>query len=197
LLISVAAFAQKRKWSDFNIQPPKREKNSAKVGFVGKEPGRKKKIKFNSSASSKSKNSRIKKVGKTGYVGDDPSLRPKKVKYMKPSAGKSPRVVRYLPDNKIKKPRRKTDFIAADKNPQNKNLRIPKTVNDKQMLLPKKRFDKGAPRKVKMDIKGMDPGTIVNNNKEKRVNDIQYRSAYKYDKKGTENKKFFRRNKKD
>jgi len=133
---------------------------------------------------------------KLGFVGDNPSLRPKKVHFLKPSPGKSVRKRSVVAENKINKPKRQPKFIAAAKAPQNRNLRIPKQVTDKQMVLPKMKGDKKA-KKVKYEIMGSNPSVKVNSHKEKRVNDIQYRSSYKFDKQGSSKKKFFRKNKKD
>ncbi len=121
--------------------------------------------------------------GKVGFVGRDPSRKTGKVNYWKPKAPKRQRKVLYLPDSKIHKPKRRVKFMAAEKTSPNKNLRTPKRVNDKKMLLPEVRGNKKA-KTPKYQYMGFDPTMGANNVKEKRNTDIQYKTAYKFGKKG-------------
>ncbi len=73
--------------------------------------------------------------------------------------------------------------MAAEKTSQNRNARVPKRVNDKQMLLPKVRGDRKR-KTPKYQYVGFDPTMGANAVKEKRNTDIQYNTAYKFGKKG-------------
>jgi hypothetical protein len=197
LIFQAECFAQKKPRGHKLDQPHSAGKQK-KLGFIGDNPNSKGKKSYRLSSGNDKPSGKGKHANKAkiGYVGDNPSVKTKKVRYMKPEPGKSTRKRSIVAENKINKPKRKPNFIAAEKSPQNRNLRIPKQVNDKEMVLPKMKGDK-KPKKTKYEIQGADPGVNVESHKEKRVSDIQYRSSYKFDKQGTSKKRLSKKSKSD
>jgi hypothetical protein len=201
MFISPVIMAQKS-GGGYKIQQPQRKTKTTKVGFAGKNPGSKhvvsghgRKRNLQSSAGYSGKSLKKKSV-KLGIIGGDPSKKIKKVRYLKSESGNPKKGRLNNKESKLFKPARHVDFIAADKSQQNKNLKVPRAVTDKDMILPKIRGDRKAVQLTKLEMRGLDPGINVNAKNEKKMNDIQYRSAYKFDKKGKENKQFFRKNNK-
>ncbi|HLF34562.1 MAG TPA: hypothetical protein VI583_10000 [Cyclobacteriaceae bacterium] len=200
MFISPVIMAQKS-GSGYKIQQPQRKTKTTKVGFAGKNPG----LKHVASGQGRKRNTQAsagysgkslkKKSVKLGIIGGDPSKKIKKARYMKSGSGSPNKGRLNKKESKLFKPARNVDFIAADKSQQNKNLKIPKAVTDKDMILPKIRGDKKAVQLTKLEMRGLDPGINVNAKNEKKMNDIQYRSAYKFDRKGKANKEYFRKNK--
>ena len=144
---------------------PNHKYKSGHIGFVGKDP------------STKRKKSHV------GFVGLDPTMDRPKIKYMKPSAGKPLKSNLYVPQAKIKPPKGRVKFMAADNINHTADIKTPKIVTDKQMVLPKMRGD----RKTKMpktEYIGINPNLGANVVKEKHNSDIQYKTAYKFGKKG-------------
>lgn len=166
MLIFGQAGAQKVR-GHYKLQQVSKGHKSAKFGVVGGQPGHK-----------------PTKTFKLGFKGDFHGNDRRRMVFMKPKPGNAPNQLKFYPENKIKKPKRHPTFLAADKSNMNRNLRIPQRVTDKQMVLPKMRGDKKSAKQVKFQYQGFDPKMAAKSVKEKRGGDIQYRTAYKFGKKG-------------
>ena len=180
LLLTGPVCAQKNK-SPYKLRQPRRDHKAVKTGFVGESHSRKSKrgkIKFVGKDPS-----RKHKRGSVGFVGLDPSMDRPKVKYMVPSMGKSKKSRLRVSNGKIKPPKRRVKFLAADRSTHARDNRVRKSVTDKQMILPKMRGDKKT-KMPKTGYVGLNPNMGANAVKEKHNSDIQYKTAYKFGKKG-------------
>jgi hypothetical protein len=196
LLLAGQVDAQKHQ-PHYKLSQPHREHKSGKTGFVGKDPSRK--YKPAKSGFVGMNPSRKYKAGKTGFVGKDPShkYKPPKIsfvgndpvmdrpnyKFMKPEVAPAPKSNLYIPKSRIREPKGRVRFMAADNVTHESEIKIPKEVTYKQMELPKMRGDK----KIKMPktgFIGVNPNMGTNNVKMKHNSDIQYKTAYKFGKKG-------------